>query len=212
MNILVFFSTRSTRKILIGSLLALAVAPALAEGDQPIEALQKGVEKGLQILKDPEFIPAHRKAAQQQKLRILLEQLFDFREFSRRVLATYWKDFSVSQREAFVRIFAEFLGKFYMGQLQDKYRDETLIYAGQELITPTRALVNVQVVWKGQKIPVDLRMIKSKGLWKVYDIEFLGISAVRNYRAQFKSLLRRETPAQVIERLKEKTEQLEKMD
>ena len=72
--------------------------------------------------------------------------------------------------------------------------------------------MNVHVVWKGQKIPVDLRMIKNKGMWKVYDIEVIGISAVRNYRAQFKSLLRRETPAQIIERLKEKTEQLEKMD
>jgi phospholipid transport system substrate-binding protein len=212
MNILVFFRIRSARKILIGCLLALAVTPALAEGEQPIEALQKGVEKGLQILKDPEFIPVHRKAAQQQKLRILLEQLFDFREFSRRVLAANWQDFTASQREEFVRVFAEFLGKFYMGQLQDKYRDETLIYTGQELITPARALVNVHVVWKGQKIPVDLRMIKNKGMWKVYDIEVIGISAVRNYRAQFKSLLRRETPAQIIERLKEKTEQLEKMD
>jgi phospholipid transport system substrate-binding protein len=46
-------------------------------------------------------------------------------------------------------------------------------------------------------------------LWKVYDIEALGISAVRNYRAQFKSLLSKETPDQVIERLKQKVEQIE---
>ena len=65
---------------------------------------------------------------------------------------------------------------------------------GEELKTPTRALVNIQVVWKGQKVPVDLRMIKRKGLWKVYDIQFLGISAVRNYRAQFQFILRKETP------------------
>jgi phospholipid transport system substrate-binding protein len=212
MKMPVFLRIRSMRKLLIGCLLVLAAIPVSADGDRPIEALQKGVEAGLRILKDPQFNPAHRKASQQQKLRIILEQLFDFREFSRRVLAANWKDFSPSQREAFVRIFTEFLGKFYMGQLQSKYTDETLIYAGQELITPTRALVNVQVVWKGQKIPVDLRMIKRKGLWKVYDIEVIGISAVRNYRAQFKSLLRRETPAQVIELLKEKTEQLEKTD
>jgi phospholipid transport system substrate-binding protein len=52
-------------------------------------------------------------------------------------------------------------------------------------------------------------MIKRRGLWKVYDIEALGISAVRNYRAQFKSLLSKETPDQVIERLKQKVEQIE---
>jgi phospholipid transport system substrate-binding protein len=196
----------------MGCFLFLTVIPALADGEQPIEALQKAVEEGLRILKNPEFSDADRKDAQQQKLRIILEQMFDFGEFSRRVLAARWKNFSASQREEFVRVFTEFLGKFYMGILQEKYKDETLIYVGQELKTPTRALVNVQVVWKGQKIPVDLQMIKRKGLWKVYDIQVLGISAVRNYRAQFKSLLSKETPSQVIERLKTKTEQLEKTD
>jgi phospholipid transport system substrate-binding protein len=196
----------------MGCFLFLTVIPALADGEQPIEALQKAVEEGLRILKNPEFSDADRKDAQQQKLRIILEQMFDFGEFSRRVLAARWKNFSASQREEFVRVFTEFLGKFYMGILQEKYKDETLIYVGQELKTPTRALVNVQVVWKDQKIPVDLQMIKRKGLWKVYDIQVLGISAVRNYRAQFKSLLSKETPSQVIERLKTKTEQLEKTD
>lgn len=192
------------RNILIFCLLLITGIPAMADGDRPIEALQKGVEKGLRILNDPGFNEADRKEAQQQKLRIILEQLFDFREFSRRVLAANWKKFTPSQREEFVRVFTEFLGKFYMGKLQEKYKDETLTYVGQELKTPTRALVNVQVVWKGQKIPVDLRMIKRKGLWKVYDIQVIGISAVRNYRAQFKSLLSKETPAQVIELMKEK--------
>jgi phospholipid transport system substrate-binding protein len=192
------------RNILIGCLLICTAIPALADGDQPIEALQKGVEAGFRILKDPEFSDAERKEAQQQKLRIILEQLFDFRIFSKKVLASNWKNFSPSQRKEFVRVFAEFLGKFYMGKLQEKYKDETLIYVGQEMISATRALVNIKVVWKGRKVPVDLRMIKHKGLWKVYDIQFLGISAVRNYRAQFRSLLSKETPAQVIDHIKER--------
>jgi phospholipid transport system substrate-binding protein len=193
----------------MGCLLALTAISSLADGDQPIEALQKGVEEGFRILKDTEFNHADRKDAQQQKLGKILEQLFDFREFSRRVLASNWKDFTPSQRKEFVRVFTEFLSKFYLGKLQEKYKDETLIYVGQELKSPTRALVNVKVVWKGQKIPVDLRMIKRKGLWKIYDIQFLGISAVRNYRAQFRFILRKETPGQVIERLKQKIEQIE---
>lgn len=209
MNTIFFQKTLYMRSILICCLLFLTAIPALADGDRPIEALQKGVEKGLRILNDPGFNEADRKEAQQQKLRIILEQLFDFREFSRRVLASNWKKFAPSQREEFVRVFAEFLGKFYMDKLQKKYKDEILIYVGQELKTPTRALVNVQVVWKGQKIPVDLRMIKREGLWKVYDIQVIGISAVMNYRAQFKSLLSKETPAGVIELMKQKIEQIE---
>lgn len=193
----------------MGCLLVLAAIPALADGDQPIEALRKGVEEGLRILNNPEFSDADRKEAQQHELRIILEQLFDFREFSRRVLASNWKDFTPSQKDEFVRVFTEFLGKFYMGKVQEKYRDERLNYVGQEMKSATRALVNIEVVWRGQEIPVDLWMIKREGMWKIYDIQVLGISAVRNYRAQFKSLLSKETPAQVIQRIKDKIREID---
>jgi phospholipid transport system substrate-binding protein len=212
MNTIVFLRAGSGRNILLGCLLIFTVIPALAGEDQPIEALREGVEEGLRILKDPEFNSPDRKDVQQQKLRIILDQMFDFREFSRRVLAAHWKDFTPLQREAFIRLFAEFLSRFYMGQLQEKYKDERLVYVSQEMISAGRALVRIKVVWKAREIPVDLRMIKHKGLWKVYDIQLLGISAVRNYRAQFKSILSKETPAMVIERLKIKIEQLEKTD
>jgi phospholipid transport system substrate-binding protein len=201
--------TRSMRKILFGCFLILMAVPALADGEQPIEALQRGVEAGFRVLKDPEFISADRKEAQHQQLRIILEQVFDFRVFSKKVLASNWKKFTPQQRKEFVRVFAEFLGKFYMSKLQEKYKDERLIYVGQEMRSDTRALVHIKVVWKGQKIPVDLRMIKRKGAWKVYDIEFLGISAVRNYRAQFQSLLSKETPVQVIKRMKERIREID---
>ena len=197
------------RSVVVVCLFFLIAIPALADGDRPIAALQKGVDEGLRILQDPKFKNAKLKDVQQQKLGIILKRLFDFHEFSRRVLASHWKDFTPAQRKEFVAVFEAFLSKFYMGKLQEKYKDETLIFVGEELKTPTRALVNVQVIWKGQKVPVDLQMIKRKGVWKVYDIEFLGISAVRNYRAQFQSILHKETPGQVIERLKQKIVQIE---
>ena len=193
-------------------LVVLTVSPVSAYGDEPIEALQKGVQEGLRILQGPRFNDKQFKEAQQQKLRLILEQLFDFHEFSRRVLASNWKTFTPSQRETFVRVFTEFLGKFYMGKLQEKYKNEKLIYVSQKLKSTRRASVNINVVWKGQKIPIDLLMIKRQGLWKVYDIQFLGISAVRNYRAQFKSLLSKETPAEVIERMKARIRKIESQE
>ena len=189
--------------------LALTVVPFTAHADEPIEALRKGVEEGLSILQGSRMNDQEAKEVEQQKLRLILEQLFDFHEFSRRVLASNWKKFSPSQRKTFVRVFTEFLGKFYMGKLQEKYKDETLIYESQEFKSPTRARVNIRVVWKGQKVPIVLLMVKRKGLWKVYDIQFLGISAVRNYRAQFNSLLSKETPDQVIERMRTRIRKLE---
>ena len=197
------------RTLIILGLLVLTATPLSAYGDGPIDALQKGVDEGLRILQDRRLNDADAKEAEQQKLRHILEQLFDFYEFSRRVLASNWKKFTPSQQETFVSVFTEFLGKFYMGKLQEKYKDETLIYESQEFKSPTRARVNIRVVWKGQKVPVALLMIKRKGAWKVYDIQFLGVSAVRNYRAQFNSRLSRETPDQVIERMRQRIRKIE---
>ena len=72
----------------------------------------------------------------------------------------------------------------------------------QVMVSPTRAKVEVLVSWRGRRIPVTAKMIRREDTWKIYDVSSLGISAVQNYRAQFQWMLRDETPAQVIEHLK----------
>jgi phospholipid transport system substrate-binding protein len=52
-------------------------------------------------------------------------------------------------------------------------------------------------------------MINRNGMWKVYEIQVLGISAVSFYRAQFSSLLRRESPDQVIDRIRQRIRKIE---
>ena len=197
------------RHLLLGLLLLVTTSPAMADHHQPIDALRKGIEAGIRILNAPEFRAPDRKQEQQQNLRVILEQLFSFHEFSRRVLAAHWNRFTPSQRETFVSVFAEFLGKYYMGQLQERYQDERVIYLGQAFDHPVLARTQIQVVWQGQHIPVELRMINRMGVWKIYDIEAFGVSALSFYRAQFKSLLRQETPAQVIDRIRRQIRKFE---
>lgn len=184
-------------------------SPVLAESLQPMETVQQGVEAGLRILNDSGSEESDRDAEKQKKLRIILEQLFDFEEFSRRVLAARWKKFTPSQQVTFVDVFTDFLSKYYIGKILEKYKDEKVHYLKQTLESPTSALVNVEVVWGGQPVPVDLPMIKRKGIWKIYEIQVLGISAVSFYRAQFKYLLSKETPAQVIDRIKKRIQKID---
>ncbi|MGD9312167.1 MAG: hypothetical protein PVI96_04615, partial [Desulfobacterales bacterium] len=76
------------RILLILCFLVLAATPSSAHGDEPIEALQKGVDEGLRLLQGPRANDPDSKEIEQQKLRLILEQLFDFYEFSKRVLAS----------------------------------------------------------------------------------------------------------------------------
>jgi phospholipid transport system substrate-binding protein len=188
----------------------LAAAPSLSYADQPLDDLRRGVEKGIQILEDPRYEDASLKKDQEQKLWEVTQQIFDFREFSRRVLASHWEKFTPQQRNDFSRAFAEFLGKFYLARLQTQYNGEKIFYVDQKLISRSRAQVEIKVLWKNVEVPVELRMKKKHGAWKVYDLSALGISAVGNYRAQFNGILQNNTPEQVIEIVKDKIRMLGK--
>ena len=190
-------------------LILITAAPSLSSAGQPLEDLRRGVDKGIQILEDPRYEDTALKKVQQQKLWEVTLKIFDFREFSRRVLASHWKEFTHRQRDEFSQVFAEFLGKFYIGRVQTRYNGEKIFYVNQKLISKSKALVEIKVLWKNVEVPVELRMKKKHGSWKVYDLSALGISAVGNYRAQFQSILQNSTPDQVIEIVKEKIRNLE---
>lgn len=198
MRIIAFFLTF----IIVGT-------PCLSFGEQPLQAVQQSIEKAIRVLDDPRFQDAGQKKDQQQELWKIMLNIFDFKEFSRKVLGPYWGKFSPQQRDEFVRVFGEFLGKFYLGRLQDRYNKERVIYVGQQMLSDSRALVEIEVLWRNLKIPVTLRMSNRSGEWKVYDLSAMGINAVSNYRAQFKWILSKESPQQIIGRLKAKITELD---
>ena len=176
---------------------------------EPLEAVQQNVENGIRVLEDPQYENGSRKQEQQELLWEIMQQTYDFKEFSRKVLGSHWYKFSTRQRNEFVKVFSEFLGKFYLGKLQDRYNGQKINFLSQQMISSSRALVEIEVSWKKLKIPLTLRVTNRSGQWKVYDLSALGINAVSNYRAQFKSILRKETPKQIIARLKKKVAELD---
>ncbi len=184
-------------------------APASALGEQPLEALQRGIDKGISVLEDPQYQDASQRNEQAQKLWEVTREIFDFKEFSRRILASHWKKFTSRQREEFVALMGEFLGKLNLLKLQSRYNGEKVFYIDQKIISETRALVEIKVLWKNLEVPVTLRMKKNHGKWKVYDLSALGISAVGNYRAQLHQILQNKSPQEVIEVFKEKIREIE---
>lgn len=184
--------------------LNIFIAPSVLFALEPLEAVRQNIERGILVLQDPQYADDSRKQEQQQVLWKIMQQTYDFEEFSRKVLASHWYKFSARQRSEFVNVFSKFLGKFYLSKLQNRYGGQKVNFIRQQMISSTRALVDIEVSWKKVKVPLTLRMTNRSGQWKVYDLSALGINAVSNYRAQLKSILSRESPQQVIGRLKDK--------
>jgi phospholipid transport system substrate-binding protein len=197
------------KKSLLPCLLILLAIPSLAHAEEPIDVLEKTVTLGIALLKDPQYQVAGKRGKQQELLCDAAGRVFDFREFSRRVLASKWRKFTPEQKKEFVEVFAEFLCKYYITRLQERYKDEKVIYLNQHLVGNRIALVRVNVLWQGVEVPVEVRMLNRNSTWKVYDIIVLGISGVMNYRAQFQALFSNSAPSQVIGRIRDRIKEEE---
>ena len=191
-------------------IITLIGTPVPALDEQPLKTLQRGIEEGIRVLADPQYQDPSRRKEQEQKLWELTLEYFDFKEFSRRVLASQWKKFTSPQRKEFIRLIGEFLGKLNMRKLQSRYKGEKVFFTDQVLINESTALVEINILWKKLEVPVTLRMKKKHGKWKVYDITALGVSAVGNYRAQIHQIMQEKSPEEVIEIFKEKIREKER--
>ena len=181
--------------------LGLGALPSTAGEAGALETLRAKIEQGLWILNDPELKGTHRQVEKEERLWRLSRQLFDYYTMSRLVLASRWNDFTPQQQTDFVEAFAGFLRRAYMPRLLDKYNGEKLYYEHERVLSPSRVEVEVYTIWRDRKIPFRVNMIRRQGDWRVYDVSALGVSAVKNYRAQFRWLLLNDTPEQLIARL-----------
>jgi phospholipid transport system substrate-binding protein len=173
--------------------------PAAIRAEEPLEVVRRHVAEGLAVLR-AENGPAEA-AGRELKRRRLAAQLaraFDFEEFSRLALGAGWARFDPAERREFVELFARFLSEYYLGELLQRYAGETVVLLRQRAVAPQRAVVELEVLWRRRRVPVEVRMLDRGGGWKAYDVALLGVSAVMLYRAQLQAILARHSPAETI--------------
>ena len=190
-------------------LFLFVTSPLDAITQDPLKTLQQNIESGIRVLEDPRYQDTSRKQEQQQILFEIMLQTYDLRFFSRKVLDSHWTRFSQSQKNEFVEVFSEFLGKYYLGKLQKRYSGQRINYRNQQILSNSIALVEIEVVWRKLKVPLKMYLTNRSGNWKVYNLSILGINAVRNYRVQFNWILRKKSPQQVIALIKNKIAKLD---
>ena len=175
-----------------------------AETLSPLETLKGPFDQIVTILNDPAYQAQGQKISQRDKIWQVARPLFDFDEISRRTIGKEWEKFSEAEQARFTTVFSEFLGNTYIDKIQGEYHNEKIVFIS-ELVRGPIALARTKLMRESFEIPIDYRMKQVDGLWKVYDVLVEnGVSLVKNYRVQFKSILQKETPAQLIERLEKK--------
>ena len=189
----------------IATVLILTILTATAQAKEPMEVVKTPIDAVISILNDPRYKVPGTQSAQRDEIWKTVKPMFDFEEISKRAVARHWRDFSDAEKTDFANVFAQFLGNTYIDKIQGEYHNEQIVYLGQDLYADNYAEVRTHIVRETLEIPVNYRMLKNgDNQWKVYDIIVEGVSLVKNYRTQFASILRKEKPAQLIDRLNRK--------
>ncbi|MDA8139327.1 MAG: ABC transporter substrate-binding protein [Desulfobacteraceae bacterium] len=183
---------------------AKPVAAVSTQDMTPMQTVQTRIDQIVAALTDPELSKPANKVAQRDRIWEIAIPMFDFTEISRRTVGAKWTTFSEAEQKRFTDLFTRFLGNTYLDKIQGEYHNEKVTYL-KELIKEPQAVVRTKLVRDNAELPIDYRMKKEDGQWKIYDILVEdGVSLVQNYRVQFQTILQKETPAQLIERLEVK--------
>jgi phospholipid transport system substrate-binding protein len=178
-----------------------AFAPPL-HASTPLKTIESKVNAVLGILGDPALKGDAAKETKEKKLWAVADTMFDYDALCRRTLGKDWKKLSPKQQEEFTDLFSTHLGNIYMDRLLD-YSDEKVVF-NKEKRKKDRAIVYTKVVTSTKEIPIDYSVILRDGDWKVYDVVIEGISLVKNYRSQFKEMLKNKDPEYLLDTLRKK--------
>jgi phospholipid transport system substrate-binding protein len=179
---------------------------ALLQGaETPMEAVRETLTQVLRILDDPSL----KNPAKQAQRRHMLEEIaagrFDYAEMSKRVLGSYWKPLTETQRKEFVEVYKGFLSDRYAGKIEDYSGRKQDVGYLTERIEGSYAEVRTELRSDKTTLPMDYRLLVKDGRWSAYDIIIDGVSLVSNYRSQFQKIIRESSFEELLKKLRERT-------
>jgi phospholipid transport system substrate-binding protein len=174
---------------------------ALAGG--PLNLVKSAAEAAVAVLRDPKLKSPDKKKDRIERLKEVINPIFDYEEMARRSLGWHWRRRSPAEQEEFAKLFRAFLEKIYSDKV-DLYDGEKVTF-GRETIEQDYAQVESTVInAKGEESSIVYRLKRTDGKWKVYDAVVENISIVNNYRSQFDRVISKSSFEDLKKMLKEK--------
>jgi len=185
------------------ALLALLAATTAAQAMTPTETVRSRVDQALQSLSQTSGTTPEAAEQRRTDIRRAADSLFDFTEMSRRALGRHWADRTPAERDEFVRLFTDLMARSYIGKI-DRYAGESIAYTGEHVDGDEASVQSQVVTAKGSQIPVEYRLHRANESWTAYDVFVENVSLIGTYRSQFDRIIKAESFADLLRRLREK--------
>jgi phospholipid transport system substrate-binding protein len=175
--------------------------PARADG--PMERIKETTDKIIAILSDPDLKAPDKAEEKRRRLRQVVDERFDWEEFSRRTLGKHWRKRTEEEKREFIPLFGKLVERTYMDKVED-YSGEKVVYVS-ERTKAKYGLVKAKVMTNDRReIDVDYRLKNKRSDWYVYDVVVVGVSLVKSYRVQFNDIIMQSSYEELVKRLKDK--------
>ena len=143
-----------------------------------------------------------KKEIRREKLRILINPLFDFDEMAKRSLGINWKEATPEEQKEFVQVFSDLLARTYLSKIETV--KPGMVTVNSETVEQGKAMVKTSITHNGDTFPLDYKLQSASGKWRVYDVVIENIGLVANYRNEFAGIVRKDKVSGLIQKLKDK--------
>ena len=186
------------------SLFVLTV-PVIHAGD--VEDINSMVKKKVAVIFDLLGKQDIEKNERNEKIVGELNEIMDFQLSAYLSLGKHWKKISKTQKKEFVETFQQYINNYIVEKI-DLYTNQKIDIGDSKIVKKGRAELEIGILSGGETLQVNFKLRKNKKKeWRVYDVDIEGVSLITTFRSQFSSVLKNSSFEELLEKLKNPTEQ-----
>ena len=186
------------------SLFVLTV-PVIQAGD--VEDINSMVKKKVSVIFELLGKQDIEKNERNEKIVGELNEIMDFKLAAYLSLGKHWKKISKTQKKEFVETFQQYINNYIVEKI-DLYTNQKIDIGDSKIIKKGRAELEIGILSGGETLEVNFKLRKNKKKeWRVYDVDIEGVSLITTFRSQFSGVLKNSSFEELLEKLKNPTEQ-----
>lgn len=189
----------------ITSLLILTIFTNLLFAEDPIQTLKNRDSEIKSIIDGKDSLNSD----QTEKLKGIVNEVYDFEELSKVALGKHWDDISESEKIDFINTFKELISNQSVKKLSI-YKADEIEYEEPEF-EDDKVEVYTIAYYKESSTDIVYKMHKSvDGKWKVYDTIIDEASTALKYRDSFYKKIEKSSFQELLSKLKENLKKSDK--
>ena len=179
--------------------------PVIQAGE--VEDINSMVKKKVSVIFDLLGKQDIEKNERNEKIVGELNEIMDFKLAAYLSLGKHWKKISKTQKKEFVETFQQYINNYIVEKI-DLYTNQKIDIGDSKIVKKGRAELEIGILSGGETLQVNFKLRKNKKKeWRVYDVDIEGVSLITTFRSQFSGVLKNSSFEELLEKLKNPTEQ-----